>query len=179
MNVVLAIEKFIFLYLNGFLDWIKSFFYMKYTTTSVFIRFSNKKLMTLFEDLLWTSIFANLWIYQSISTNNYLYAFLNWIWKSLYISPVSKSACSNLWGESRFTSLFCYFLGLDRTLICRGGLVRKRRVTFFRRGCNFYLKNELKSETFNNAKSWYRKIFSSIITKNSNWEILTKNLVTF
>ena len=31
------------------------------------------------------------------------------------------------------------------------------------------------------AKKVYdiRKIFSSVITKNSNWKILTKNLVTF
>ena len=47
------------------------------------------------------------------------------------------------------------------------------------RGCCFYIKNKLKSEIFNNKKSFYRKIFFSVITKNKNWEILTKNLVTF
>ena len=40
--------------------------------------------------------------------------------------------------------------GLDWTSTFRGGLVAKRRVTFFRGdGCNFYIKDELKSEIFN------------------------------
>ena len=46
-------------------------------------------------------------------------------------------------------------------------------------GCNFHIKNKLKSETFNDKKSLYAKIFFSIITKNSNREILPKNFVTF
>ena len=40
--------------------------------------------------------------------------------------------------------------GIDRTLISRGGLVRKRGVTFLEgRGgcCNFYVKNKLKTKT--------------------------------
>ena len=32
---------------------------------------------------------------------------------------------------------------------------------------------------FNDKKSLSTKIFVSVITKNSNWEILPKNLVTF
>ena len=32
---------------------------------------------------------------------------------------------------------------------------------------------------FNDKKSLQAKIFFSVITKNSNWEILSKNLVTF
>ena len=46
-------------------------------------------------------------------------------------------------------------------------------------GCNFHIKNKLKSENFNDKKSLQAKIFFSIITKNSNWEISHKNLVTF
>ena len=45
-------------------------------------------------------------------------------------------------------------------------------------GCNFHIKNKLKSEIFNDKKVYKQKYFS-VITKNSNWEILTKNSVTF
>ena len=34
-------------------------------------------------------------------------------------------------------------------------------------------------ELFDDKKKFIKKIFFSIITKNLNWEILTKNLVTF
>ena len=37
----------------------------------------------------------------------------------------------------------------------------------------------MKSEIFNDKKSLQTKTFFSVITKNSNWEIVTKNLVTF
>ena len=40
-------------------------------------------------------------------------------------------------------------------------------------------KNEMKSEIFLDKKSLQTKIFFSVITNNSNWEILTKSLVTF
>ena len=43
--------------------------------------------------------------------------------------------------------------GLDRTSTLRRGLLKKRGVTFFRGGCNFYKKNKLKSEIFNDKKS--------------------------
>ena len=46
-------------------------------------------------------------------------------------------------------------------------------------GCSFYVKNKLKSEIFNDKKSLQRKMFFSVLTKNSSWEALTKNLVTF
>ena len=49
------------------------------------------------------------------------------------------------------------------------------RISIFRGGCNFYIKNKLKFEIFNDKKS----LFFSVITKNVNWEILTKNLATF
>ena len=37
----------------------------------------------------------------------------------------------------------------------------------------------LKSEIINDKKCLYAKIFFSVITKNSNWGIRTKNLVSF
>ena len=48
-----------------------------------------------------------------------------------------------------------------------------------RGGCNFHIKNQLKSEIFNDKKSLQANIFFSFITKNLNWEMLPKNLVTF
>ena len=39
--------------------------------------------------------------------------------------------------------------------------------------CNFYIKNKLKPKTFNDKK----KMFFSVITENSNWDVLTNNLV--
>ena len=42
----------------------------------------------------------------------------------------------------------------------------------------FFHKNKLKSEIFNDKKSLETKLFFSVIIKNSNCEILTKNLVT-
>ena len=38
--------------------------------------------------------------------------------------------------------------GLDMISIFRGELLGKRGMTFFR-GCNFYIKNKLKSDIFN------------------------------
>ena len=49
----------------------------------------------------------------------------------------------------------------------------------FRGGdCNFYIKDKLKSEIFNDKKVYKQKYFS-VLTENSNWETLTKNLVIF
>ena len=42
---------------------------------------------------------------------------------------------------------------LDRTSTFRGGLLGKRGVTLFRVGCNFHIKNKIKSEIFNDKKS--------------------------
>ena len=42
----------------------------------------------------------------------------------------------------------------------------------------FTLKDKLKSQTFNDKKNLSEKMFSSVITKNLNWEILTESLVT-
>ena len=46
-------------------------------------------------------------------------------------------------------------------------------------GLQFFSKNKLKSEIFIDKKSLQTKIFFSVKTKNSNWEILVNNLVTF
>ena len=62
--------------------------------------------------------------------------------------------------------------GLDRNSIFRG-VARKEGVTFFI-GLKFLHNNQF-SEIFNDKES----LFLSVITKNLNWEILTKNLVTF
>ena len=56
--------------------------------------------------------------------------------------------------------------------IFRGGLLRKRRMTLFREGCSFYIKNKLKSEIFN-GKKVNLIFFFSVVTKNLNWVILT------
>ena len=70
-------------------------------------------------------------------------------------------------------------VGGDRISIFRGELLGKR-VDFsgMGGGCIFYIKNELKSEIFNNKKSLYTVMLFSVITKNLNWEISTTNLVT-
>ena len=69
--------------------------------------------------------------------------------------------------------------GLDRISVFRGGVY----CWPFRGGCSFYIKNKLKSETFNDKKVHKQKSFS-VTNKNLNWEIIireiiTKNLVTF
>ena len=49
-------------------------------------------------------------------------------------------------------------------------------------GCSLYIKNLkylLKSEIFNDKKSIQTKMLLSVMSKSLNWEILTKNLVTF
>ena len=43
-------------------------------------------------------------------------------------------------------------------------------------GCNFYIKNELKSKYL--MTEVYKQDCFSVITENSNWAILTKNLIT-
>ena len=47
------------------------------------------------------------------------------------------------------------------------------------RGSSFYMKSKLKTELFNDKKGLQTKIFFFVITKNLNWEILTKNLISF
>ena len=83
-----------------------------------------------------------------------------------------------------FSNLFCVLdLNsvhpplLGRTSTFRGGLLGKRVVTFFRGWVAISHKKKLKSEMFSDKKS-LAKFFFSVITKNSNWEVLPKNLVT-
>ena len=52
----------------------------------------------------------------------------------------------------------------------------QREGEFFSEFCDFHIKNKLKSEIFNEKKVYNKHKFFSVI---SNWEILTKNLVTF
>ena len=71
--------------------------------------------------------------------------------------------------------------GLGRISFSRGGVAGKEGVTFFRgrKGLQFSHKHKLKSEIFDDKKVYKQKMFISVITKNLNWEILTKNLVKF
>ena len=60
------------------------------------------------------------------------------------------------------------------------GVAEKKGGLFFQGGSSFFIKNKLKSEIFNDQKSLLTKIILfSLITQNLNWEILTKNLITF
>ena len=59
------------------------------------------------------------------------------------------------------------------------GVAGKEGGEFFQgRGLQFLHKNKLKSEIFNDEKNYNQKYFS-VITKNSKWKILSKNLATF
>ena len=49
----------------------------------------------------------------------------------------------------------------------------------FQGGCSFYIKNNVNFEIFNEKNVCEQKMIFSVITKNLNWEILTKNLVAF
>ena len=49
---------------------------------------------------------------------------------------------------------------LGKTLVFRGGLVGKRGVRGGREGYNFYVKNKLKSEIFNDKKVDKQRCFS-------------------
>ena len=53
--------------------------------------------------------------------------------------------------------------GLDRTSTFTEGLLGKRGMTFFQgegEGCNFYIKNKLRFEIFNDKKVYKQKYFS-------------------
>ena len=71
--------------------------------------------------------------------------------------------CTPLSGGRRWASYQIFEKGgIERSLVFRGGLVRKRGVTFLRGagGCDFYVKNKLKSEIFNEKKVDKEKYFS-------------------
>ena len=84
--------------------------------------------------------------------------------------------CSKTRKES-WLSKFSKRGGLTGSQLQEGGCWT-RGDNFFQEGLQFLLKNKLKSELFNGKKSFSKKYFSAI-TKDSNWGILTKNLVTF
>ena len=64
---------------------------------------------------------------------------------------------------------------LERTSTFRGELLGKSgEGDFFQEELQFSHKNKLKSEIFNDEKVYKQKFFS-VITTNSNWEILPKN----
>ena len=65
--------------------------------------------------------------------------------------------------------------GLTGPQLLEGGCWERGGVDFFQGDCNFHIKNKLKSEIFNDKKCLSAKIFFSIITQNSNWEILPEN----
>ena len=64
--------------------------------------------------------------------------------------------------------------GLTGSKFLEGGLLGKRGWPFSG-GCNLYIKNKLRSEIFNDKKVYKQKCLFSVL----NWQILTKNLVTF
>ena len=68
--------------------------------------------------------------------------------------------------------------GLGRTSTFREGCW-ERGDDFFHSGDAIFTRKKLKSEIFNNKKSLQAKISFSVITNNSNWGILPKDLVTF
>ena len=69
--------------------------------------------------------------------------------------------------------------GFDRTSTLREGLLKKRGVNFFRGGVAFFTKKLNLNLKYLTAKKVSKQKYFSVITKNSNWEILPKNLVTF
>ena len=68
--------------------------------------------------------------------------------------------------------------GLNRTSVFRVGCWEIGE-WLFSGGLQFFDKNKLKSGIFNDEKSLQTRILCSVVTKNSNWEVLSKNLVTF
>ena len=83
---------------------------------------------------------------------------------------------SSFWGSNQIFKKG----GLGRTSTFRGGLLGKIGWLFLgEEGCNFHIKNRLKSVICNDKKKFTISKNFSVITKNSNGEILTMNLVTF
>ena len=92
---------------------------------------------------------------------------------SVYPSPLSAGGGGELSLQPNFQKE-----GLTGPQVLEGA-AGKEGMTFFSGGCNFHIKNKLKSEIFKDKKGLIAKKKFSVTTKNSNREILPKNLVTF
>ena len=68
---------------------------------------------------------------------------------------------------------------LDRISFLEEGCWERGGVTFSVGGCSIYVKRKLKSEIFNDKKFYKQKNVFLCVLNNWNWEIFTKNLVTF
>ena len=116
----------------------------------------NKRIFLL-RHLVWLSsfyirenVYELYFLFHKKNKASFLYSFVS---KKIHISYIFQI----LKGE--FLNLLPNFQkgggGLDRTSTLRGALLE--RVTFFRRGCNFYKKDKLKSEIFNDKKKFISK----------------------
>ena len=89
------------------------------------------------------------------------------------LPPIPSLFSREKGGGLSLQTIFQKGWGYDRISIFRGSC-------WERGGCSFYIKNKLKSEICNNRKFLHvLKCFFSVITKNLNWKISTKNLVAF
>ena len=91
--------------------------------------------------------------------------------KVIYLHSVQPSFCWRVESPTKFSNL-------NQDLNFQRKIAGKEGVTFFSRGrgCSFYMKNKLKSQT---ATKVYKEKCLSAKTKHLNWQILTKNLAIF
>ena len=89
---------------------------------------------------------------------------------SIIVSIPTHDFCWRVEPSTKFSKM-----GVRQDLFLMG-VAGKEQDDFFKgRGQQFlHKKNKLKSEIFNDKSSLQRKLFLSAITKNSNWEILTR-----
>ena len=110
---------------------------------------------------------------------------INLTWEITYIVCTSPLSAGGGRGEGGWASYQISKIGgawqglLDRASICRGGLLGKRGWLFSGGVAIFSTKNKLKSGIFNDKKKVYKQEHFAVVTKNSNWEIFSTNLVTF
>ena len=101
--------------------------------------------------------------------------FVKHFFKVIYLHSVHSLSAGAL-------DLLPYFQkgGLTVSQFLEGGCW-KSGVTFSAGGrcCSFYMKDKVKSELLKDKKGIYKQKCLSAITKNLNWQILTKNLVIY
>ena len=120
-------------------------------------------------------------IWKQLSHTNSLIMITRWLYLWI-LKSINLFKQSQVFRHSVHPPLFCWGRGwtsyqlfkkggLDRTSVFRGGW-------HFSGGCNFSTKNKLKSEILMTKKLTNK---NSLLCGNLelNWEILTKNLVTF